>query len=69
MSDSFANPWTVAYQAPLTMGFSRQEYWNVLLFPSLGNLSEPGIKSGYPALHANFLPSESPGKPLLYKLI
>ena len=68
MSD-FANPWTVAYQASPTMGFSRQEYRSELLFPSPGNLSEPGIKPGYPTLQANFLPSESPGKPLLYKLI
>ena len=39
-------PWIVAYQAPLTMGFSRQEYWSGLLFPSPGNLSNPGIKPG-----------------------
>ena len=61
MSDS-VTPWTVASQVPLSMGFSRQEYWNGLLFPSLGDLPNPGIESGSPALQADFLPSESPGK-------
>ena len=40
----FVNPWTVAGQAPLSMEFSRQEYWSRLLFPSLGDLPDPGIK-------------------------
>ena len=40
----FANPWTVASQAPLSLEFSRQEYWNELPFPSPGDLSDPGIK-------------------------
>ena len=44
MSDSFATPWTVAYQALLSMGFSRQEYWSALSFPSPGDLPDPGIK-------------------------
>ena len=44
----FATPWTVAYQAPLSMGFSRQEYWNGLPFPSPGDLPDPGIEPGSP---------------------
>ena len=44
----FATPWTVAHQAPLSMGFSRQEYWSGLPFPSPGNLPNPGIKLGLP---------------------
>ena len=46
----FVTPWTVAYQAPLSMGFSRQEYWNRLLFPSPGDLPNPGIEPGSLAL-------------------
>ena len=60
----FAIPWTVAHQAPLSMGFFRQEYWNGLPFPSPGDLSDPGIQPGSPALHADFLLSEPPGKPI-----
>jgi len=45
------------------MGFSRQEYWSGLPFPSPGDLPDPGIKSGSPALQADSLPSEPPGKP------
>ena len=59
----FATPWTVAYQGPLYMGFSRQEYWSALLFPSPGDLPNPGIEPGSPALWADVLPSEPPGKP------
>ena len=51
-------PWTVAYQAPLSMGFSRQEYWSGLPFPSLGDLPDPGIKPGSPALQADSLLTE-----------
>ena len=58
MSDSFAAPRTVALQAPLSMGFSRQEYWSGLPFPSPGDLPDPGIKPRPPALQANSLPSE-----------
>ena len=58
------NPWTVAYQAPPSMEFSRQEYWSELPFPSLGDLPDPGIEPGSPALQADALPSEPPGKPL-----
>ena len=55
--------WTVACQASLSMKFSRQEYWSVLTFPSPGDLSNPGIDLGSPALQADSLPSEPPGKP------
>ena len=58
----FAIPWTEVYQASLSMGFSRQEYWSGLPFPSPGDLLDPGIKLKSPALQADALPSESPGK-------
>ena len=61
----FATPWTVAHQAPLSMGFSRQEYWNGLPFPSPANLPDPGIEPRSPALQADSLPSELPRKPLV----
>ena len=54
----FAAPWTVAYQAPPSMGFSRQEYWSGLPFPSPGDLPDPGIEPGSPALQADALTSE-----------
>ena len=53
----FATPWTVAYQAPPSMGFSRQEYWSGLPFPSPGDLPHPGIEHGSPALQADSLPT------------
>ena len=56
-------PWTAAFQAPLSMGFSRQEYWSGLPLPSPGDLPNPGIKPGSAALQADSLPSEPPGKP------
>ena len=59
----FATPWTVAYQVPLSMGFSRQECWSGLPFPSPGDLPDPGIEPGSPALQADALLSEPPGKP------
>ena len=59
----FAIPWTVVYQASLSMGFSRQEYWRGLPFPSPGDLPDPGIEPRSPALQADALPSEPPGKP------
>ena len=59
----FATPWTVAYQASLSMGFSRQEYWSGLPFPSPGDLPNPGIEPRSPALEADTLTSEPPGKP------
>ena len=61
----FATPWTVAYQAPPFMGFSRQEYWSGLPFPSPEDLPDPGIEPGSPALQADALPSEPPGKPYM----
>ena len=63
----FVTPWIVAYQAPPSMGFSRQEYWRGLPFPSPGGLPDPGIEPRSPALQADALPSEPPGKPLLGK--
>ena len=55
-------PWTVVYQAPLSMGFSRQEYWSGLPFHSPGDLSDPGIKPLSPELLADASLSEPPGK-------
>ena len=55
-----ATPWTVAYQAPPSLGFSRQEYWSGLTFPSPGDLPNPGTESGSPELQADTLPSEPP---------
>ena len=49
-------PWTVAHKPPLSVGFSRQEYWSALPFPSPGYLPNTGIKPKYPALHADSLP-------------
>ena len=59
----FVIPWPAACQAPLSMEFSRQEYWSGLPFPSSGCLPDPGIKLGSPELQADSLPSEPPGKP------
>ena len=61
-----ATPWTVAYQAPSSMGFSRQKCWSGLPFPSPGDLPNPGIEPGFPALQTDALPSEPPGKPLVH---
>ena len=58
----FATQWTVAYQAPPSMGFSRQEYWSGLPFPFPGALPNPGIEPRSPALQTETLPSEPPGK-------
>ena len=62
----FATPWTVARQAPLSMGFSRQEPWSGLPFPSPGDLPDPGIEllsTVSPALQADSSPTELQGKP------
>ena len=59
----FATPWTVAYEAPPSMGFFRQEYWSGLPFPSPGDLPDPGTEPGSPALEADALTSEPLGKP------
>ena len=58
----FATPWTVPRQAPLPMGFSKQEYWSGLPFPSPGDLPDPKWNPGLLRCTANALPSESPGK-------
>ena len=63
-----ATPWTVARQAPLSMGFSRQQYWSGLPFPPLGDLPDPGIvpeSPASPALQADSLPTEPWGSPSL----
>ena len=60
----FATAWTVAYQAPLSMGFSKQVYWNGLPFPFPRDLPDPGIEPGYPVLQADTVPSEPPAKPI-----
>ena len=58
---ALTNPWTVARQAPLSMGFPRQEYWNVLPFPSPGDLFNPGIKPTSPVLQTDSLPLSHQG--------
>ena len=58
-----ATPWTAAHQAAPSIGFSRQEYWGGLPFPSPGDLPDPEIKPGSPELQADALPSEPPEKP------
>ena len=63
VSDSLIS-WTVACQVPLSMGFSRQEYWSGLPFPTLGDFPHPGMEPGSPALQADSSPSEPPGKPI-----
>ena len=63
----FATPQTIAYQASPSMGFSRQGYWSGLPFPSPGDLPDPGIKPRSPALQADALPFEPPGKLYIYK--
>ena len=60
----FVTQWTIAYQAPPSMGFSRQEYWSGLPVPFPGDLPDPGIEPRSPALQADALTSEPPGKPL-----
>ena len=63
VSDSFVKPWTVAHQAHLSMGFSRQEYWSGLPFPPPGDLPNPGMELVSPALAGGFFTTEPPGKP------
>ena len=66
MSNS-VTPWTIAHQAPLSMGFSRQESWSGLPFPSSVDPSDPGIEPWTAILQADSLPSETPGNPLYVK--
>ena len=61
---TLCDPWTVAHHAPPSMGFSRQEYWSGLPFPSPGDLPDPGIEFRSPTLQADALTSAPPGKPL-----
>ena len=63
MSNSFATPWTVAHQPPVSMGFPREDYWSGLPFPSPGDLPEPGIETTSPALQEDSFTTELPGKP------
>ena len=60
----FATPWTIAHQAPLLMGFPRQEYWSGFPFPSPGDLSDLGIEPSSPALADRFFTAEPPRKPI-----
>ena len=62
MFDSLT-PWTIAHHSPLSIEFSREEYWSGLPFPSPGDLPPPGIKPGSPTLQPDSLLSEPPGKP------
>ena len=64
----FMIPWTVAYQAPLSMEFSRKEYWSGLPFLSPGDLPDPGIEPRSPVLQADSLQSEPPGSPFFFLL-
>ena len=66
VTDFFVTPWTVAYQAPLFMGLSRQEYWSGLPFPSAGDLPDPGIQPLPPTLQGDSLPLSYQGSPVLY---
>ena len=65
ISDSFATPWTVAFQAPLSKGFFWEEYWTGLPFPSPDDLPDPGTEPASPALAYGFFTAEPPGTPLL----
>ena len=65
VSDSFVAPWTVAHQAPLSMGFSRQEYWSGLPFLPPEDLPDPGVKLTSPYWQADSLPLSHPGSPNL----
>ena len=62
---TLATPWIVACQTPMSMGFSRQEYWSGLPFPSPGALPDPGIEPRSPGLQADSLPTELQGEPYL----
>ena len=64
ISNSLVTPWTVACQAPLSMEFSRQEYWSGLPFPPPRDLPDLGIEPGAPTVQVDSLASEPPGKPL-----
>ena len=61
----FVTPWTVAHQAPLSMEFSRQEYWSGLPLPAPGDLPNPGIEPVSPSLAGRLFTTKPPGKPIL----
>ena len=63
------DPWAVAHQSPPSMGFSRQEYWSWLPFPSPGDLPDPGIEPSSLILQADALTSAPPGKPILPRTV
>ena len=65
MSNSSATPWIIAHQAPLSLGFPRQEYWSGLPFPLPGDLPDTGIESASPTLTGRFFTTEPPGKPII----
>ena len=65
----FVTPWTIAHQAPLSVGFSKQDYWSGLPFPFPGDLPDPGIETVFlvsPAFPGRFFITGPPGKPLYY---
>ena len=64
-----ATPWTVAYQASLSMEFSRQGYWRGLPCPTPGDLPDPGIESASPALAGGFFTTAPPGKPMQDRMV
>ena len=68
MSDSFVTPWTAACQAPLSMGFPRQEDWSGLPFPFPGDVPHGAIKAVSPTLAGRFFTTEPRGKPMLFRL-
>ena len=68
MSESLVTPWTVAHQAPPSMGFPRQEYWSGLPFPSPGDLPDPGLEAVSPALAGGFFSTEPQEKPVCHDM-
>ena len=65
----FATPWTIAHQAPLSMGFPRQEYWSGLPFSLPRALPDPGIEAETPALAGGFFTTAPPGKPSVFSSV
>ena len=69
VSHSIMTPWSIDSQTPLSMGFSKQEYWSGLPFPSPGDLPDPEIILGSSVLQADSLPSEPPWKPHMLSMV